>query len=55
MDIKEIMLMDTDLKERLNHEAYVDVLDGKDPSNDNEYYLHCYRQWSSLVSTNEDF
>lgn len=36
-------------REELNHQAYLDVLDGNGPTRrHNEFYMHCYQQWSAL-------
>ena len=36
-------------KDRLNHQAYMDVLDFQEPSMpDNETYMACYRSWRPL-------
>jgi len=41
--------LDIMTREELNHKAYTDVLDCKDPSMpDNEVYMECYRAWRPL-------
>ena len=42
------MLTDEE-KDDLNHEAYMDVLDCREPQMpENEYYMQCYRNWRPL-------
>ena len=37
-------------RERLNHQAYEDCVDAKEPSmRDNETYMECYRFWRSVA------
>lgn len=41
-------------KEKLNHQAYEDVMENNDPSlPDNEYYMSCYRSWFAISPYND--
>jgi len=42
-------------REALNHQAYMDVLDCKEPSiPENEIYMECYDSWRPLQQFPED-
>lgn len=49
MTPEEIMEISENIREELNHQAYMDVLDGREPTQKfNDYYMHCYRFWNSI-------
>ena len=49
MTYDEIIAIPEYKREELNHQAYIDVLEGNGPTNQyNEYYMECYRQWYAL-------
>jgi hypothetical protein len=51
METIDIQVIPEIKREELNHEAYLDVLNGNQPTRRyNEFYMHCYRQWYALNS-----
>lgn len=48
LSVEKIEKIPLYIREKINHQAYNDVSDCKDPSYPDEYYMECYYFWKSV-------